>query len=216
MRKKIIKINEDTCLGCGLCAEACHQSAIELVDGVAVVMHESICDGMGNCLPVCPVGAISFSEEEINNLENPTENTCPSAKVSELDTTVQNQQNLISALTQWPVQIKLVPIKAPFFDKAHLLIAADCTAYSYANFHTEFMRNKVTIIGCPKLDDGEYTDKLTQIIINNNLKSVTIIRMQVPCCRGIERATVSALQNSGKFIPWQIVVISTNGEIIEN
>ena len=209
MMRKIIKIDEEKCNGCGLCAVACHEGAIGMVDGKATLLRDDYCDGLGDCLPVCPTGAITFEEREAaeynesevkKNME--IKETAPASAVA-------------SQLNQWPVQIKLVPVKAPYFENANLLIAADCTAYAYGNFHTEFMRNKITIIGCPKLDEGDYSEKLTAIIQGNNIKSVTIVRMEVPCCGGIEHATKNALQNSGKMIPWQVLTISTNGKILD-
>ncbi len=225
MSRKIIQIDETKCVGCGLCANACQQSAIEMVDGKAKVIHDDYCDGIGNCLPVCPVGAISFSERDIINtkpMHNQQPHSCPSNRSKTFarknDATPENKSpqpvQMQSQLNQWPVQIKLVPVNAPYFDNAHLLIAADCTAFSYGDFHNEFMKNKVTLIGCPKLDDGDYTDKLTEIIRNNEIKSVTIVRMEVPCCGGIENATVNAMKNSGKFLPWQVKTISLDGFIL--
>ncbi len=220
MNKKVIKIDEEKCIGCGLCADTCKQSAIEIIDGKAKVTRDDYCDGIGNCLPVCPVSAISFSDKDVAN-ENikPVASGCPGNSIKEFKTkevTVRSEaQKSVSQLRQWPVQIKLVPENAPYFNNANLLIAADCAAYSYANFHNEFMENKVTIIGCPKLDMGDYTEKLTSIISSNNIKSVTVVRMEVPCCGGIENATVNALKASGKFIPWQVVTLSINGEILE-
>ncbi len=222
MSKKIIKIDQEKCVGCGLCANACKQSAIEIVDGKAKVTREDYCDGIGNCLPVCPVNAISFSNKDVvQDGVKPLPCGCPGSnskelKVKEQETTTDFENKLVSALRQWPVQIKLVPENAPYFNDSHLLIAADCTAYAYANFHSKFMKNKITLIGCPKLDEGDYTEKLTKIIASNNIKSVTVARMEVPCCGGIETATVNALKASGKFIPWQVLTISTDGLILEN
>ncbi len=221
MNKKSIIIDEEKCIGCGLCANACKQSAIEMVDGKAKVTREDYCDGIGNCLPVCPVNAISFSDKKVaEKVEKTLPCGCPSTNSKELKREVVAEKNVVekvnSELRQWPVQIKLVPENAAYFNNSHLLIAADCTAYAYANFHNEFMRNKVTLIGCPKLDMGDYTEKLTKIIANNNIKSVTVARMEVPCCGGIENATVNALKASGKFLPWQVVTISTDGLILEN
>lgn len=217
MSKKVIKIDEEKCIGCGLCAKTCKQSAIEMVDGKAKVTRDDYCDGIGNCLPVCPVNAISFSEKDIvEKAEKPSAFVCPGTNSKELKPTENNLlADTSSALRQWPVQIKLVPENAPYFNNCHLLIAADCTAYAYGNFHRDFMKNKVTLIGCPKLDIGDYTEKLTNIISNNNIKSLTVVRMEVPCCGGIENASVNALKKSGKFIPWQVVTITTNGKILE-
>ncbi|MBO5434089.1 MAG: 4Fe-4S binding protein [Clostridia bacterium] len=231
MIRKIIKINEDKCNGCGACAAACHEGAIEMINGKAKLTREDYCDGLGDCLPACPVNAITFEEREApaydekavleakEKKNSPLPCGCPGThsksinrELSSLDRTSVAPQ---SQLSQWPVQIKLVPINAPYFDGANLLIAADCTAYAYANFHNEFIRNHVTLVGCPKLDSVDYTDKLTAIITNNDIKSVTVVRMEVPCCGGIENAAKRALQASGKFIPWRIVTISTDGRILD-
>lgn len=230
MIRKIIKINEDKCNGCGACAAACHEGAIEMINGKAKLTREDYCDGLGDCLPACPVDAITFEEREApaydekavleakEKKNSPLPCGCPGTQsksinreLSSLDTTSVAPQ---SQLSQWPVQIKLVPINALYFDGANLLIAADCTAYAYANFHNEFIRNHITLVGCPKLDSVDYTDKLTAIITNNDIKSVTVVRMEVPCCGGIENAAKRALQASGKFIPWRIVTISTDGRIL--
>ena len=205
MIRKIIKIDQEKCNGCGACASACHEGAIEMIDGKAKLTREDYCDGLGDCLPVCPADAIRFEEREAPAYD---EEAVLIAKKQK--TTVIN-----SELMQWPVQIKLLPVRAPYFDGANLLIAADCTAYAYGNFHKEFIRHHITLIGCPKLDDGDYTEKLTEIIRNNNIMSVTVVRMEVPCCGGIEYAAKRALQNSGKFIPWKVVTISTNGAIVK-
>jgi Fe-S-cluster-containing hydrogenase component 2 len=193
MIRKIIEIQEEKCNGCGLCASACHEGAIGMVDGKARLLREDYCDGLGDCLPQCPTGAITFVERE-------------AAPYDEAG---------ISRLRQWPCQIKLVPVNAPYFHKAKLLIAADCTAYTYADFHRDFMKGKITLIGCPKLDGADYSEKLTEIIKNNDIRSVTILRMEVPCCGGLEMAVKKALQNSGKFLPWQVVTISTEGQILD-
>ena len=193
MIRKIIKIDEEKCNGCGACAAACHEGAIEMIDGKAKLTREDYCDGLGDCLPQCPTGAITFVERE-------------AAPYDEAG---------ISRLRQWPCQIKLVPVNAPYFHKAKLLIAADCTAYTYADFHRDFMKGKITLIGCPKLDGADYSEKLTEIIKNNDIRSVTILRMEVPCCGGLEMAVKKALQNSGKFLPWQVVTISTEGQILD-
>ena len=207
MKRKIIKIDEEKCNGCGLCAEACHEGAIGIVDGKAKLMREDFCDGFGDCLPNCPTGAISFEVREAPEYDETAVKEAKNSPVSAVKPT--------SRLAQWPCQIKLVPTQAPFFDGAKLLIAADCTAYAYANMHEDFMKGKVTIIGCPKLDGVDYTDKLTEIIRNNDIKSVTIVRMEVPCCGGLQRAAENALKNSGKFIPWQVVTISRDGKMLD-
>ena len=232
MIRKIIKIDEEKCNGCGACASACHEGAIEMINGVAKLTREDYCDGLGNCLPACPTGAISFEEREAPAFDEAAVIRakaekeapklpcgCPGTQSRSIErekavcqTAGADVQNW---LNQWPVQIKLVPVNAPYFEDASLLIAADCTAYAYGNFHNEFIRNRITIIGCPKLDEVDYTQKLTQIISNNNIKSVTIVRMEVPCCGGIENAAKSAIQASGKFIPWQVVTIGTDGRIVE-
>ena len=229
MIRKIIKIDEEKCNGCGACAVACHEGAIDMIDGKAKLVRENYCDGLGDCLPACPTGAISFEEREAPAYDEVAVKQaqmkkradtlpcgCPGtlSKALNRETISAVSQNIQSQLMQWPCQIKLVPVNAPYFDNANLLIAADCTAYAYGNFHNEFIHNHITIIGCPKLDEGDYQDKLTQIIANNNIKSVKIVRMEVPCCGGIENAAKRAIQNSGKFIPWQVVTISTDGKII--
>ena len=235
MIRKIIQIDTEKCNGCSLCAKACHEGAIGMVDGKAALLRDDYCDGLGNCLPVCPTGAITFIEREAleydeaevkKNMEKKkTENLpcgCPGSNAKTIARNTvpttevkQTAEPAISQLTQWPVQIKLVPINAPYFDGAKLLIAADCTAYAYANFHEDFIKGKITLIGCPKLDEGDYSEKLTEILRQNNIKSITVVRMEVPCCGGIENAVVRALQNCGKMIPWQVVTISTEGKILE-
>lgn len=228
MIRKIIKIDEDKCNGCGACAAACHEGAIEMVNGKARLTREDYCDGLGDCLPACPVDAISFEEREApayneaavlasKKKSTPLPCGCPGTASNAIkrENACDISSPVTSQLSQWPVQIKLVPVNAPYFDGAKLLIAADCSAYAYGNFHNEFIRNHVTLIGCPKLDEGDYTEKLTAIISNNNIKSVTVTRMQVPCCGGIENAVKRALQASGKFIPWRIVTISTDGRILD-
>lgn len=196
MIRKIIKINEEKCNGCGACALACHEGAIEMIGGKAKLTRENYCDGLGDCLPACPMDAISFEEREAPAYDE--------AAV------------LASKRVQWPVQIKLVPIRAPFFDGANLLIAADCTAYAYSQFHQQFMRNRITLIGCPKLDQIDYAEKLTSIIKENDIQSITVVRMEVPCCGGMEYAVKRALQASGKFLPWNVVTISTDGKILNS
>jgi len=232
MIRKIIKIDEEKCNGCGACAAACHEGAIEMIDGKAKLTREDYCDGLGDCLPACPTNAISFEEREapaydeaaVLAAKKQKEQAvlpcgCPgtqskSIKRESCDCSAP-VQNVTSKLSQWPVQIKLVPVNAPYFDGANLLVAADCTAYAYGNFHNEFIRNHVTLIGCPKLDATDYAEKLTEIIKNNNIKSVTVTRMQVPCCGGIENAVKRALQASGKFIPWRVVTITPDGKILD-
>jgi len=238
MIRKIIHIDEEKCTGCGLCADACHEGAIEMVDGKAKLVREDFCDGFGDCLPNCPAGAITFEEREAPEYDENAvkkakeekkmeeikhehhEGGCPGSKMMRFEHNEQAETPVttgkpVSRLGQWPCQIKLVPTEAPFFDGAKLLIAADCTAYAYANMHEDFMKGKVTIIGCPKLDAVDYSEKLTEIIKNNDIKSVTIVRMEVPCCGGLQRAAEIALRNSGKFIPWQVVTISRDGQILD-
>ena len=209
MIRKIIQIDKEKCNGCGVCADACHEGAIDIIDGKAELAREHFCDGLGDCLPECPTGAISFDEREAPEYDEKAVKEAPeSVKPS-------STADSISKLQNWPVQIKLAPANAPYFDGAKLFIAADCTAYAYASFHQDFIRNKVTLIGCPKLDQVDYSEKLTEIIQNNNIQSVTIVRMEVPCCGGLEMAAKKALQNSGKFIPWQVVTISIDGKIMD-
>lgn len=230
--RKIIKIDKKLCNGCGACAEACHEGAIEMVDGKATLIREDYCDGLGDCLPVCPTGAISF---EMRNAQEYNEQAvieaklakvgaklpcgCPGTQSKSINRQSVNEQDscvpVHSYLAQWPCQIKLVPVNASYFDGANLLIAADCTAYAYGNFHKDFIRNHITLIGCPKLDQEDYAQKLTEIIKNNNIKSVKVVRMEVPCCGGIENAVKKALQGSGKFIPCQVVTVSTDGRILD-
>jgi len=230
MIRKIIKIDEDLCIGCGLCAAACHEGAIEMIDGKARLTREDYCDGLGDCLPACPTCAITFEEREAPAYDEaavlaakekkavqPLACGCPGTQsraiLRESAAHVQTAAP-VSQLSQWPVQIKLAPVNAPYFNGANLLIAADCTAYAYGDFHNKFIQGRVTLIGCPKLDEGDYAEKLTAIIAQNDIKSVTIVRMEVPCCGGIENAAKRALQASGKFIPWNVVTISTDGRIL--
>lgn len=231
MKRKIIKIDDNKCNGCGACAAACHEGAIEMIDGVARLTREDYCDGLGDCLPACPMDAISFEEREAPAYNEEAVRQakmqkfgvklpcgCPgtqSKAIKREAVSAVKAVQVTSQLSQWPCQIKLVPVNAPYFDNANLLIAADCTAFAYGNFHNDFIRNHITMIGCPKLDEGDYAEKLTQIILNNNIKSVKIVRMEVPCCGGIENAVKRALQASGKFIPWQVVTITTDGKILE-
>ena len=274
MVRRVIHIDQEKCNGCGICANACHEGAIGIVEGKAQLLRDDYCDGLGDCLPTCPTGAITFVEREaaaydeaavkahmerrkqeqaatqasdthssavqeasastgcpgsrarqIVHEEAPVFTGCPGSRsqqishVEEAEQAAQNEAaapcSMQSQLTNWPVQIKLAPVRAPYFDQARLLIAADCTAYAYANFHQEFLKGKVALIGCPKLDDVDYSEKLTEIIRNNDIQSVTIVRMEVPCCGGLQHAAMTALQNSGKFIPWQVVTISIDGKILD-
>lgn len=225
MIRKIIKIDEEKCNGCGACAIACHEGAIEMENGKARLSREDYCDGLGDCLPACPTGAISFEEREAPAYNQEAVKKakacsafggCPGkASRSIVRENSSVRVAATSQLSQWPCQIKLVPAAAPYFEGANLLIAAVCTAFAYGNFHQDFIRNHITLIGCPKLDEGDYAEKLTAIIKNNNIKSVKIVRMEVPCCGGIENAAKKALQASGKFIPWQVITISTDGKIFD-
>lgn len=230
MIRKIIQIDEEKCNGCGACADACHEGAIGMVEGKAKLLRDDYCDGLGDCLPACPTGAITFVEreaaayDEAAVLENKKGKTsavgCPGHQLRQFerkqeDNTAASLGSGKSRLAQWPVQIRLVPVNAPYFDGAKLLIAADCTAFAYAGMHEDFMKGKITLIGCPKLDAVDYREKLTEIIRSNNIQSVTIVKMEVPCCGGLEAAARDALQASGKFIPWQVVTISLDGNIIE-
>jgi ferredoxin len=228
----IIKIDEEKCDGCGLCVDACHEGAIGVTDGGAKLLREDYCDGLGNCLPACPTGAITFEEREAAAF-NEAEVTamvrahnaeqallpcgCPGSNAHAIrreTPPASTPEPAASRLGQWPVQIKLVPVNAPYFENAGLLVSADCGAYAHGNFHNEFMRDKVTLIGCPKLDNGDYSEKLTKIISVNSIKAVTVVRMEVPCCGGIENAVKTALEHSGKTLPWSIVTLSTEGKIL--
>ena len=231
MKRRIIKIDEEKCNGCGACASACHEGAIEMINGKAQLTREDYCDGLGDCLPACPTAAISFEEREASaydeaavnrakakKVANPLPCGCPGTRTKAIkreSTPCTANTKQTSQLSQWPCQIKLVPINAPYFDGANLLVAADCTAFAYGSFHSDFIRNHITLIGCPKLDEIDHSEKLTQIIKNNDIKSVKIVRMEVPCCGGIELAVKKALMDSGKFIPWQVITITTDGKILE-
>lgn len=244
MIRKIIKINEVKCTGCGICADACHEGAIGIVKGKAVLLREDYCDGLGDCLPACPEDAISFEEREApaydkeavlanmaakrKSLAQPDTSMqhhghhggCPGSRSHtishERHTPVNTDSPVVSELSQWPVQIKLVPVQAPYFDQADLLVAADCTAFSYGSFHQDFIKNHISLIGCPKLDDGDYSEKLSEIIRLNDLKSITIVRMEVPCCGGMEHAVKTALAQSGKKLTCRVVIISIDGKILKS
>lgn len=268
MERDIITIDADLCNGCELCVSACHEGALQMIDGKAVLVSESYCDGLGDCLPECPTGAITIVRREADEFDKvavekhmaaneaaadasaPLPSGCPGTVSKTFDRDEAPEAEIepspcgcpgthsktlnrkdtpaaapapaaaaptesLSELRQWPVQLKLVPVNAPYFNGAKLLIAADCTAFASANVHSQFMKNKITLIGCPKLDDGDYTEKLTQIIKQNNIKSVDVLRMSVPCCGGIEHAVTQALQNSGKMVPWSVTVLDTNGEVLD-
>ena len=229
MKRKIIQIDREKCNGCGACAAACHEGAIEMIDGKAVLTRENYCDGLGDCLPACPTGAIAFVEKEAPAYDEAAVLAAKAAKKEKLPCgcpgmavksiqraeTKETVGRVESALSHWPVQIKLVPVNAPYFEGAHLLIAADCTAYAYGNMHEDFIKGRVTLIGCPKLDAVDYAEKLTAILKNNSIKSLTVLRMEVPCCGGIADAAVRALQTSGKMIPWRVVVVTTDGKLRE-
>ncbi len=236
MLRQIIIIDRDKCDGCGLCVQACHEGAIGLQDGKAVLLRDDYCDGLGNCLPVCPTGAISFEEREALPYDDvavkqnaaqakPLACGCPGSSAKAIERKSVETCNCHSAsdgqtpqvetqLAQWPVQIKLVPVNASYLQNADLLISADCAAYAYGNYHNDFIKGRIALIGCPKLDEGDYSEKLTAILRENDVKSVTVVRMEVPCCGGIERAAVSAIQNAGKGTPGQVVTISTDGRVV--
>lgn len=215
MIRKIITIEEEKCNGCGLCAHACHEGAIDIINGKAKLTRESFCDGFGDCLPTCPTGAIHFEEREALAYDEAAVKALQQERKSRSQRkTNSTSSHSTSCLRQWPCQIKLLPEKAAFFEGANLLIAADCTAFAYANFHEDFMRGRITLIGCPKLDAVDYTEKLTAILSNNTIQSVTIVRMEVPCCGGLQRAAENAHRASGKCLPWQVVTISRDGRVV--
>lgn len=215
MIRRIIQIDEELCNGCGACATACHEGAIAMVNGKAKLMRDDYCDGLGDCLPNCPTGAITFVEREAAAYDEAAVLAAKQAKKKKADAGVEKAyQKMEAELMQWPCQIKLVSIQAPYFDEADLLIAADCTAYAYANVHQEFMKDKVTLIGCPKLDAVDYSEKLTQILSQNEIRSITLLRMEVPCCGGLEYAVTTAIKNSGKNVPIKVTVISIDGRIL--
>ena len=230
MIRRIIEIDQEKCNGCGACAEACHEGAIAMVDGKAKLMRDDYCDGLGDCLPGCPTGAISFVEREAAAYDEAAVLAAKAKKAQTLPCgcpgtqakAIHHTKEAVTAcapqesqLSQWPVQIKLVPVNAPWFDGARLLVAADCTAYAYANFHQDFIRGHITLVGCPKLDSVDYSEKLTEILKNNEIRSVTVVRMEVPCCGGLENAVKKALQASGKLLPWSVVTVSTDGRILD-
>ena len=232
MIRKIIQIDEEKCNGCGACAAACHEGAIGMADGKAKLLRDDYCDGLGDCLPACPTGAITFVEREAAAYDaaaveanraaeaQPLPCGCPGTNLKQFHREAEpaapaRSGSAPSQLGQWPCQIKLVPVNAPYFEGAKLLIAADCTAYAYASLHQDFMAGRITLIGCPKLDGVDYSGKLTEIIRDNSIRSVTVVRMEVPCCGGLEHAVKTALSDSGKMIPWQVVTISVDGEILE-
>ena len=232
MKRRIIEIDQEKCNGCGACAQACHEGAIGMVNGKAQLLRDDYCDGLGDCLPACPTGAITFVEREAaaydeqavkenQRKKQQAQGGCPGQRMRQFSRPAPAAHSpslpgeRVSQLAQWPCQIKLAPVNAPYFDGARLLIAADCAAYAYAGIHQDFMAGKVTLIGCPKLDNVDYSEKLSQIIAQNDIQSVTILRMEVPCCGGLEMAAKKALQQSGKFIPWQVVTLSVDGKILD-
>ena len=239
MKRKIITIDEEKCNGCGICVDACHEGAIQLVDGKAKLISESYCDGLGACLPACPMDAISMEEREAEafdeeyairyqqekqkqsrqSVAQPAACQCPGTQARAIEPVPAVSAaagDLPSQLKQWPCQIKLAPVNAPFFHQSNLLIAASCSAFSYANVHAEYMRNRTTLIGCPKLDGVDYSEKLTEILRINDIRSVTVLRMEVPCCGGLVAAVKKALMQSGKMIPWHVVILSTDGRVLED
>lgn len=224
MIRKIIHIDTDACTGCGLCAEACHEGAIQMIDGKAVLTREDYCDGLGDCLPACPAGAISFEEREALSYDHAAVQLAKAAKAARRQSGScengaaknANPEEVPGCLSQWPVQIKLSPVRAPYFENADLLIAADCTAFAYGNFHQDFIRNRITLIGCPKLDSADYSEKLTEILRENSIRSITVTRMEVPCCGGIQYAIERAIENSGKKLPCRVVTIGIQGNLLSD
>ncbi len=237
MIRKIIQIDSEKCTGCGLCASACQEEAIAIVEGKATLIRDDYCDGLGNCLPACPTGAITFIEREAaaydeeavernkrarqeERAAQPPVFACPGSRMRQFNTAQEAEcseaptMQAVNRLAQWPVQIQLVPPRAPYFNNADLLIAADCTAFAYAAFHERFMKGRITLVGCPKLDPVDYSEKLTRIFRLNTIRSITVARMEVPCCGGLERAVRQAILNSGKIIPYQVSIISTDGRIL--
>lgn len=226
MLRKIIKIDQTKCNGCGACASACHEGAIEMVNGKAQLTREDYCDGFGDCLPACPVDAITFemreapayNEEAVLASKAKKSFVCPGSRVKAInkkEVSCEPNIKFVSELTSWPVQIKLVPVNAPYFNGAKLLVAADCTAFAYASIHQDFIKDHITLIGCPKLDNIDYAEKLTQIIKNNDIVNISVLRMEVPCCGGLENAVKRALKESGKVIPWSVTIVTTDGSLIK-
>lgn len=246
LERDIIHIDEEKCNGCGLCITGCHEGALAMIDGKAKLISEAYCDGLGACLPACPTGAITVrkrkaeaftmpapgspadleikqqeAERAMRQAAAPRFSGCPGSQARTMNRSTSVVKTAPAAesnseLQQWPCQLKLMPVQAPYYQNARLLISADCAAFARANFHQEFIKGHITAIGCPKLDAGNYSDKLTQILSLNDIKSVIIVRMEVPCCGGLEMAAKQALQASGKMIPWQVVTISTDGKILED
>lgn len=235
MVRRIIEIDQEKCNGCGACAAACHEGAIGMVNGKATLLRDDYCDGLGDCLPTCPTGAITFVEREAATYDEEAVKAnmaakkasaggcsggCPGSQSHAIRSAPVQEAPVVhsevrSRLMQWPIQLKLLPIQAPFYQGAKLLVAADCTAFSRADFHERFMKGRITVIGCPKLDEGDYTEKLTEILRLNDIREVTVVRMEVPCCGGIQRAMETALRASRKFIPWQVVTLSRDGRILD-
>ena len=224
MIRRMIQIDQQKCNGCGLCVTACHEGAIAMIGGKAYLARENFCDGFGDCLPGCPTGAITFVEreapayDEAAVLRAKAEKAgahmgCPGSRLQGRTPEAPTEGHCPSQLRQWPVQIKLVPVTAPWFRDSDVLVAADCTAYAYGDFHRDFLQGKILLVGCPKLDAVDYSEKLTQIFGANSIRSVTVLRMEVPCCGGLERAVKTAVANSGKNIPVQVVTVTTDGKI---
>lgn len=235
MKRNIVNIDEEKCNGCGACAGACHEGAIEMVNGKARLIRDDYCDGLGACLPACPADAITiiereaapFDEKLVNEKKAAPKKEEPACGCAGMTPRTMERRGIRelfskkhetereSCLRQWPVQIKLVSVNAEYFKNAHILVAADCTAYAYAGFHERFMDGRVTLIGCPKLDDTDYSEKLGEIFMRNDVKSVTVLRMEVPCCGGMENAVKAAVRKSGKDIPVRVVTVSIDGKLLD-
>lgn len=225
MKRTVIHIDEDKCVGCGLCINACHQDALQLINGKARLVSDSYCDGLGKCMPKCPTGAMTLEEREADDFSGPAPKKAPGGCPGMSVTTMERKNEEapqsqaisrpVSQLRQWPVQIQLVPPNAPYLEGAHLLVAADCTAFANAHIHEDYMKNKVTVIGCPKLDSVDYSERLTEILKQNTIKSITVLRMSVPCCGGITRAVTTAMKNADVMIPWQVVTLGTDGTVMD-